>query len=60
MLEQNYWLVNKQLLNLEKNYFSATEIKLQMQGCLFKNENVEIQFYRKVSTFIFCEFLTPK
>ena len=53
-------LVSKQTAVEKKIYFSATEIKLQMQGRLFKNENVEIQFYRKVSTFIFCEFLTPK
>ena len=52
-------LVSKQTA-VGKKLFSTTEIKLQMQGRLFKNENVEIQFYRKVSTFIFCEFLTPK
>ena len=53
-------LVSKQTAVEKKNNFTTTEIKLQMQGRLFKNENVEIQFYRKVSTFIFCEFLTPK
>ena len=55
-------LVSKQtaVKSWKKNYFSATEIKLQMQGRLFKNENVEIQFWRKLSTFVFCEFLTPK
>ena len=34
----------------------CTEIKLQMQGRLFKNENVEIQFYRKLWHLFFVNF----
>ena len=51
-------LVSKQtaVKSWKKNSFSDTEIKLQMQGRLFKNENVEIQFYRKVWHLFFVNF----